>query len=390
MIPYGRHYIDEADVAAVVDVLRHGALTQGPKIAEFEEAIARYVEAKYAVAVSSGTAALHLACLAANAGPGDNVVTTPNTFVASANCALYVGATPQFADIDAETLNLDPQCLAAKCRELKKVRAIIPVHFAGLPCDMPSIRAIADTYGSIVIEDAAHALGARYPGGARVGSCTHSHMTTFSFHPVKAIAAGEGGMITTNDEALYRRLLRLRSHGINKGKDPLVRQEDASEQGEAKHWYYEMQEMGFNYRITDIQSALALSQLQKLEKFIERRLKLTLAYDAAFADLSKAHSTQVKGRTLSAHHLYVLQIDFDGLGLSRTRFMSALRQEGIGTQVHYIPVVSHPYYRRLGYRPDHFPVTQKYYGQALSIPLYYALTDSEQAQVIAAIRRLVQ
>lgn len=390
MIPYGRHYIDEEDVQAVVEVLRHGALTQGPKILEFELAVADWTGARYAVAVSSGTAALHLACLAANAGPGDNVVTTPNTFVASANCALYAGAIPQFADIDAGTLNLDPPCLAAKCKALKKVRAIIPVHFAGLPCDMPSIRAIADTYGSIVIEDAAHALGARYPGGARVGSCAYSHMTTFSFHPVKAIAAGEGGMITTNDEALYRRLLRLRSHGINKGRDPLVRQEDAYEQGEAKHWYYEMQEMGFNYRITDIQSALALSQMQKLEKFIGRRRELALAYDAAFADLSKVRPTQISGRMLSAHHLYVLQVDFDSLGLSRTWFISALRQEGVGTQVHYIPVVSHPYYRCLGYRPDHFPVTQRYYGQALSIPLYYALTDSEQARVITAIRHLVQ
>ena len=390
MIPYGRHYIDEADVAAVVDVLRHGALTQGPKIAEFEESVARYVGAKYAVAVSSGTAALHLACIAADAGPGDNVVTTPSTFVASANCALYVGATPQFADIDAETLNLDPQCLATKCKELKKIRAIIPVHFAGLPCDMPSIRTIADRHGSVVIEDAAHALGARYPDGTKVGNCAYSHMTTFSFHPVKAIAAGEGGMITTNDEKLYRRLLRLRSHGINKGADPLVRQEDAYEQGEVKRWYYEMQEIGFNYRITDIQSALALSQLQKLEKFIERRLKLALAYDDAFAGLSRARPTQITGRRLSAHHLYVLQIDFDGLGRSRAKFMSALGQDGIGTQVHYIPVVSHPYYRSLGCKPDSFPVTQKYYGQALSIPLYYALTDSEQAHVIAAIRRLVQ
>ena len=390
MIPYGRHYIDEADVEAVVDMLRHGALTQGPRIAEFEEAVARYVGAKYAVAVSSGTAALHLACLAANVGPGDNVITTPNTFVASANCALYVGATPQFADIDAGTLNLDPQCLAAKCKELKKIRAIVPVHFAGLPCDMPSIRAIADKYGSVVIEDAAHALGASYPDGARVGNCAYSHMTVFSFHPVKAIAAGEGGMITTNDEKLYRRLLRLRSHGINKGDDPLIREEDAYEQGEAKRWYYEMQEMGFNYRITDIQSALALSQLRKLEKFIERRRKLALTYDDAFADLSKARPTQINGRTFSAHHLYVLQLDFDGLGLSRTKFMSALRQDGIGTQVHYIPVVSHPYYRGLGYKLDYFPVTQKYYRQALSIPLYYALMDSEQAHVIAAVRRLVQ
>ena len=285
MIPYGRHYIDEADVEAVVDVLRHGALTQGPRIAEFEEALARYVGARYAVAVSSGTAALHLACLAANVGPGDNVITSPNTFVASANCALYVGAKPQFADIDAGTLNLDPQCLAAKCKELKKVRAIIPVHFAGLPCDMPSIRAIADKYGSVVIEDAAHALGASYPDGARVGSCAYSHMTVFSFHPVKAIAAGEGGMITTNDEKLYRRLLRLRSHGINKANDPFENPGSAFENGESNRWYYEMQELGFNYRITDIQCALGLSQMRKLSGFLKRRREIVHHYNERFKNI---------------------------------------------------------------------------------------------------------
>ncbi len=390
MIPYGRHYVDEADVEAVVDVLRHGALTQGPRIAEFEEAVARYVGAKYAVAVSSGTAALHLACLAANVGPGDNVITSPNTFVASANCALYVGAIPQFADIDAGTLNLDPQCLAAKCKELKKVRAIIPVHFAGLPCDMPSIQAIADKYGSIVIEDAAHALGARYPDSTRVGNCAYSHMTVFSFHPVKAIAAGEGGMITTNDKKLYRRLLRLRSHGINKADDPFEKPGNVLENGELNRWYYEMQELGFNYRITDIQSALALSQLGKLDRFLSRRRELAARYDAAFDGLKNLSVVQRAGRSFSAHHLYVTRVNFPEIGMSRIQFMSALIEDGIGSQVHYIPVFMHPYYQKRGYDGDRFPVTQGYYREALSIPLFYALTDEQQSFVIGRIQELAR
>ena len=221
-IPYGRHFLDEDDIQAVVDVLRHGWLTQGPKIAEFEAAVAQYVGAKYAVAVSSGTAALHVACVAAGIKRGDTVVTSPNTFVASANCALYVGARPQFADIDPETLNLDPAALAKRSDELGSVRAIIPVHFAGLPCNMAAIREVANRVGAIVIEDATHALGATYDDGSRVGSCAHSDMAVFSFHPVKMITTAEGGMITTNDETLYRDLLRLRSHGINKGNDPYL------------------------------------------------------------------------------------------------------------------------------------------------------------------------
>lgn len=389
MIPYGRHYIDEADVEAVVDVLRHGALTQGPKIAELEEAVARYVVAKYAVAVSSGTAALHLACLAADIGSGDNVITSPNTFVASANCALYVGAIPQFADINAETLNLDPQCLAAKCKDLKKVRAIIPVHFAGLPCDMPSIRAIADKYGSIVIEDAAHALGASYPGGAKVGSCTYSHMTVFSFHPVKAIAAGEGGMITTNDEKLYRRLLRLRSHGINKMNDPIENPGSAFQNGQLNRWYYEMQELGYNYRITDIQSALALSQFGKLGHFLDRRRELRDRYDAAFKVLTGLTRTQTKGTRYSAHHLYVVRIGFAHLRMTRTNFMSALAEKGIGSQVHYIPVYFHPHYRKMGLRLGMCPVAEAYYKEALSLPLFYGLTQDQQHLVITEVSSLL-
>src|SRR3989338_1329994 len=285
MIPYGKHHIDEEDIQAVVDVLRSGILTQGPAIEAFEQAVAKYVNAKYAVALSSGTAALHLAALAAGVCPGKSLVTSPITFVASANAALYAGGRVVFADIDPETINMSPDSLRKELTNNPDVRAIVPVHFAGLPCDMPAIKAAADQAGAIVIEDAAHALGATYPDGRRVGSCAYSQMTIFSFHPVKAIAAGEGGMITTNDEAIYRKLLRLRSHGINKLEDPFQLPEQAETDGVRDPWYYEMQELGFHYRITDMQCGLALSQLKKLDRFIARRLALVKKYDEAFADV---------------------------------------------------------------------------------------------------------
>lgn len=390
MIPYGRHFIDEDDVQAVVEVLRHGALTQGPKIAEFEQAVAGYVGAKYAVAVSSGTAALHLACLAADVAKGDNVVTSPNTFVASANCALYAGANPRFADIDPQTLNLDLAALGKTCAELKQVKAIIPVHFAGLPCDMPAIRKVAGKHGSIIIEDAAHALGAAYPDGGKVGNCAWSDMTVFSFHPVKIIAAGEGGMITTNNEGTYRRLLRLRSHGINKGNDAFLNPDDAYQDGKFNRWYYEMQEIGYNYRITDIQSALALSQFRKIDQFINRRREEAAAYDEAFRGHDLIRPVHVNGRKTSAHHLYVVRISFDRMTMSRSEFMSKLHEDGIGSQVHYIPLHFHPYYRKRGFKPGTFPNAEHYYREALSLPLFYDLTPSDQRRVIAKVKDLLR
>jgi perosamine synthetase len=246
MIPYGRHCLDEDDIKAVVDVLRHAALTQGPMVEAFEQAVADYVGVKHAVAVASGTAGLHLAAMAAGVGPGRSLVTSPITFVATANAAIYTGGSAVFADIDPDTLNLSPLALEDVLRREKNVAAVSPVHLAGLPCDMPAIRAAADRAGAVVIEDAAHALGASYPTGERVGSCGHSLMTVFSFHPVKAIAAGEGGMITTNDDAVYRRLLRLRSHGINKLDDPFQCVEQAESGGARNPWYYEMQELGYH------------------------------------------------------------------------------------------------------------------------------------------------
>lgn len=389
MIPYGKHHIDEDDIQAVVDVLRSGVLTQGPAVEAFEQAIAEYVGAKYALAVSSGTAALHLAALVAGVAPGRSLVTSPITFVASANAAMYAGGRVVFADIDSQTINMSPDSLKVALESNPDVCAVIPVHFAGLPCDMPAIKAAADRVGAVVIEDAAHALGAQYPDGQKVGCCANSLMTTFSFHPVKAIAAGEGGMITTNDEGVYRRLLRLRSHGINKLDDPFEIPEQADTGGVRNPWYYEMKELGFHYRITDMQCALGLSQFNKLEKFMERRRCLVKRYDAAFSSMKHCRPGQTMGRDQSGHHLYVLRIDFDSIGQTRGDLMRALKARRIGCQVHYIPVPAQPFYRRMGHNPDLYPNARSYYREALSIPLFYELSDAQQNEVIDAIKELV-
>jgi perosamine synthetase len=389
MISYGKHHIDEDDIQAVVDVLRGDFLTQGPAVEVFEKAVAEYVGSKYAVAVSSGTAALHLAALAAGVGPGKSVVTSPITFVASANAPRYCGGDVLFADINPETVNMSPDALREVLLKNSNVKAIIPVHFAGLPCDMIAIKNLADEAGAIVIEDAAHALGATYPNGMRVGSCENSLMTIFSFHPVKAIAAGEGGMITTNDEVTYRKLIRSRSHGINKLDDPIQVEAEAFEDGEQNPWYYEMQELGFHYRITDIQCGLALSQFKKLDSFISRRRQLVRNYDLAFIKMKNCRPAQTTGRDQSGHHLYVLRIDFKQIALTRGQVMKKLRENGVGSQVHYIPVPSHPYYRQLGFRPEDYPDTLKYYQEALSIPLFFDLTEEQQKKVISTIKDLL-
>ena len=389
MIPYGKHHIDEDDMQAVVDILKSSFLTQGPAVEAFEKAVAEYVGVKYAVAVSSGTAALHLAALAAGGSPGTSVVTSPITFVASANAARYCGADVLFADIDPETINMSPDALREVFLKNSNIKAIIPVHFAGLPCDMSAIKKLADDARALVIEDAAHALGATYPNGRRVGCCENSLMTIFSFHPVKAIAAGEGGMITTNDEATYRKLIRSRSHGINKLDDPLQIEAEAFTDGEQNPWYYEMQELGFHYRITDIQCALALSQFKKLDSFINRRYELVKNYDLAFSKMKSCRPAQTTGRDQSGHHLYILLIDFKQIALTRGQVMKKLREYGIGSQVHYIPVPSQPYYRQLGFSPEDYPKAQMYYEQALSIPLFFDLSDDQQNQVIQAIKEVV-
>jgi perosamine synthetase len=389
MIPYGRQHIDEEDLAAVTEVLKSGWLTQGPMVDRFEECIREYVGAKYAVAVSSGTAALHLAAMAADVGPGKKLVTSPITFVASSNMALYTGGAPLFADIDPATVNMSPARLRERLERSDDVRAVVPVHFGGLPCDMPAISAAAADAGAVVIEDAAHALGATYADGSRVGNCRYSTMTMFSFHPVKAIAAGEGGMLTTNDEGIYRRLLRLRSHGINKLDDPLEVAAQAETDGMRNPWYYEMQELGFHYRITDIQCALAVAQFRRLDKFLGRRLTLVRAYDDAFAGFEHLRPAQ-GDRERSGHHIYVVRIDYRAAGTTRAALMKSLKDRGIITQVHYIPVPAHPVYRRLGHRPEEYPCAQRYYDEALTIPLFYDLTDAEQQHVIGSLRELVR
>jgi len=389
MTPYGKHHIDEEDIQAVVNVLKSGVLTQGPAVEAFEQAIASYVGAKYAIAVSSGTAALHLAALVAGVGPGKTLITSPITFVASANAGLYAGGDVAFADIDPDTVNMSPLALKAALEKHPNTKAVIPVHFAGLPCDMPAIKSLADAAGALVIEDAAHALGASYPDGRRVGCCAHSSMTIFSFHPVKAIAAGEGGMITTNDESVYRKLLRLRSHGINKMDDPFMDAAQSQTNGQPNPWYYEMQELGFHYRITDMQCALALSQFVKLDRFISRRRELVARYDAVFSQMKFCRPAQLSGKNSSGHHLYVVRANFQKLGNTRQELMTRLKARGIGTQVHYIPVPQQPHYQKLGFVGKEYPHAHTYYQEALTIPLFYDLTDEQQGHIVTVFKEFV-
>ncbi|MBI5328827.1 MAG: UDP-4-amino-4,6-dideoxy-N-acetyl-beta-L-altrosamine transaminase [Deltaproteobacteria bacterium] len=401
MIPYGRQWIDEDDIKAVVGVLKSDWLTQGPVVNILEKALAEYCGAKYAVAVSSGTAALHLTCLAAGIKDGDEVVTSPITFVASANCLLYCGGKSVFADIDKDTYNIDPAEIKKKIT--KKTRAIIPVHFAGLPCDMEAIKKIAEEYDLMIIEDACHALGAEYRiqnSGLRtneewikVGSCSHSDMTVFSFHPVKHITTGEGGAVLTNNEKLYEKLLLFRNHGITKNPEKFTNKDLAfSHNPESlihnpNPWYYEMQELGFNYRLTDIQCALGLSQLNKLDKFVAKRRDIASLYSEAFKKIECIKTPVELETKKSAYHLYVLQIDFEKIGKSRDRVMIELMEAGIGTQVHYIPVYMQPYYgNERNYKKQRCTVAEQYYSKALSMPLYPKMTDVEVTKVINSVK----
>lgn len=392
MIPYGHQWIEEDDVAAVTEVLRSDWLTTGPWVERFEGALAEAVGARYAVAVCNGTAALHLACLAAGVGPGDVVVTSPITFVASANCALYCGAMPIFVDIDPETRNLSPVRLRhaagiAKFAGRPLQGAVIPVHYAGLPCALPEVAAVAGAHGLVVIEDACHALGAEYRvedgSWCRVGSCRHSAMAVFSFHPVKHITTGEGGAVTTNDPELYRRLLLLRNHGITRDPDRLGAQPGG--------WYYEQQELGCNYRLTDIQAALGLSQLRKLDRFVARRRALAALYDVALAGLDELLTLPPEPEGYwSAYHLYAVQLRLERLRGGRRAVYDALRAAGIGVQVHYLPVHLQPYYRdRLGYEAGDFPAAEAYYEGTLSLPMYPQLSDADAARVAATLRQTI-
>lgn len=385
-LPYGRQQIDEDDIQAVVDVLRSDWLTTGPKVAEFEQAVADYVGTKYAVAVSNGTAALHASMYAIGIKPGDEVIVPPMTFAATANCVVFQGGIPVFADVDPGTLLLDPAKAEEKITE--KTRAIIGVDYAGQPCDWDSLRELADRYGLRLVADGCHALGAEYKGRI-VGSL--ADMTVFSFHPVKHITTGEGGMITTDNPDYAERMRIFRNHGITRNPDKFA-QANGKPQNSTLHapcampFYYEMQDLGYNYRMTDFQCALGISQLRKLPKFLERRRKIAAHYDKVFDGLSGINPLAVRPVMLHAYHLYVVRIDPDALGIDRTKLFTNLRKKGIAANVHYIPVHLHPFYMENFHTgPGLCPVAERAYQQIVSLPLFPSMTDEDVGRVIETI-----
>ncbi len=384
-IPYGHQCIDQSDVDAVVEALQSDWLTQGPAVERFEQSMAKYCGAEHAVAICNATAALHLACRALEVGPGDVVWTSPNTFVASANCALYCGASVDFVDIEPDTFNMSPELLATKLESAAKQgrlpKVVIPVHFGGQPCRMDEISALAKRYGFRVVEDASHAVGADYHG-SKIGSCSHSDIAVFSFHPVKIMTTGEGGMAMTNDPELARRLRLFRSHGIT--RDPKY-MEDETEGG----WYYQQIELGFNYRMTDIQAALGASQLTKVNQFVARRRQLARQYDAAFRGMLLQPARLADGCN-SAFHLYVIRVAIEKISHTRREVYDRLREAGIGVNVHYIPVHTQPYYRRLGFKRNDFPNAVHYYEGAISLPMFYGLTDEQQQFIVGAVAEALQ
>lgn len=389
MIPYGKHNVTLSEALKVAWQIRFRSLTQGPKIDEFEKVVAAYVGCRYAVAVSSATAGLHIAMLALDLPQNSKVITSPISFVASSNSILYSGHRPVFLDIDSKTINLDLDLVENHVKLDTDVRAVIPVHFAGLPCDMRKLKKIATENNLRVIEDAAHALGAIYETGEKVGSCKFSDMTVFSFHPVKSITTGEGGMITTNDYNLYKKLLRLRSHGINKLDDDFRNSILSSTAGVTNPWYYEMIELGFNFRLTEIQAVLGISQMKRLDGFIKRRAMLAENYQKLLQNsfkISVAQETNIVG---SSNHIFPVRIKFDKSLQSRNRVMNQLKSFGVHTQVHYIPIPSQPYYQQLGYEITAIPNAFSYYAEALTIPLFPDLTARKQRKIIKLLENLI-
>lgn len=384
MIPYGRQAISLADIDAVIEVLRSDWLTQGPAVERFEQAVATYCGAAHAVAVNSATSALHIACLALGLGAGDWLWTSPNTFVASANCALYCGAQVDFVDIDPRTYNLSVSALRDKleCSERagRLPKVVVPVHFAGQACEMQEIAALAERYGFRLIEDASHAIGGRYRGEP-IGNCCYADITVFSFHPVKIITTGEGGMALTQDPILAAKLQRLRTHGITRIPAEMTQAPDGP-------WYYQQIELGFNYRMTDIQAALGSSQLQRLEAFIARRQELAHRYDELLAALPVITPWRHPD-AYSAFHLYVIRLDEQRMRPSRQVVFDALRQHGIGVNVHYIPVHTQPYYQTMGFAKGDYPEAERYYSTAISLPMFPNLTEQQQDYVVSSLQEAV-
>jgi UDP-4-amino-4,6-dideoxy-N-acetyl-beta-L-altrosamine transaminase len=383
-IPYGRQDISQADIEAVIKVLQSDWLTQGPTIEPFEQKVAEYCGAKYAVAVNSATSALHIACMAAGLGSDDILWTSPNTFVASANCGRYCGATVDFVDIDFRTYNMNIEKLEKKLihanKEGKIPKVIIPVHFSGQSCEMDEISILAKKYGFTVIEDASHAIGGRYKG-QKIGSGAYSDMTVFSFHPVKIVTTAEGGMVLTNKIEFYEKLIRFRSHGITR------KQELMTEEAHGP-WYYQQRDLGYNYRMTDIQAALGLSQMDRLDEFVTKRQGIAEKYNEELQDLPIVLPWQHPD-TYSAYHLYVICLKEDKITKTHKQVFEELRQAGIGVNLHYIPVHTQPYYRQLGFDWSDFPVSEYYYSTAISIPMYSAMMDADQDYVIKTLKEVL-
>jgi len=380
MIPYSCQSINRDDVDAVVQVLQSDWLTQGPTVERFEEDVAKRCGSPYAIATCNATAALHIACLSLGLGEGDTLWTSPITYVASANCALYCGAAVDFVDIDPDTFNICPDALEEKLQTARKgnclPKAIVAVDMAGNPCDLERLGSLCRQYGIYLVEDASHAIGASYRGDP-IGSCHHADIVIFSFHPVKIITTGEGGMALTADKELARRMRLFRSHGIT--RDPAELSQNASQA-----WYFEQQELGFNYRLTDIQAALGISQLGRIESFIEARNRLAAEYTQAFQD-APLRLQQVAEGSHSAYHLYIVRLDSERTAVDRTAAFQALREREIGVNVHYIPVHTHPYYQRLGFRAEDFPNSMAYYRECLSLPIFPHMTQTQQTQVTEAL-----
>ena len=380
-IPYGHQDINQSDIDAVVAVLRSDFLTQGPAVPAFEKSVADYCGAQHAVAVNSATSALHIACLALSVGKGDIVWTTPITFVASANCILYCGATIDFVDIDAQTYNMSVKCLKKKLVLAKKIgklpKVVIPVHLCGQPCDMASIYALSQKYGFKIIEDASHAIGGKYKGEP-IGNCRYSDITVFSFHPVKIITTAEGGMAMTNDAYLAKRMQLLRSHGITRDENDMTNTSDGP-------WYYQQIELGYNYRMTDLQAALGLSQIQRLDEFVAKRHILASNYNRLLEKLHVILPWQHPD-VYSGLHLYVIRLPKNNSKINRREVFECLRTNGISVNLHYIPVYQHPYYKSMGFNPKNFPEAERYYAEAITLPMFPALTNVQQQKVVEKLK----